>query len=184
MTPPGAHSLGLFESTDGGATWTQVVDEPQDPTDGSTATGNDFFRGGVTKVEFDPNDPGTTYASVSDYGLYRRMPGQSSYTRIYSIHNAGAAATSASSRIEFDATSLGGNTRIYLGDATYYQDSVAGLLRTDGATAATPAWTTLSNPSKSSTGYDGYNFCQGQCSYDMVVSTPAGQPDTVGCRGR
>jgi hypothetical protein len=179
MTPPGAARLGLFESEDGGATWTQVIDEPQDPVDPSSATGNDYFRGGVTKIEFDPNDPSTTYASVNDYGLYRREAGDSSYSRIYSVKTAGATATSSTSRVEFDATSVGGRTRIYLGDATYYNNAVAGFLRTDDATAPTVSWTTLSNPSKSSTGYDSYNFCQGQCSYDMVVTTPAGQPDTV-----
>jgi hypothetical protein len=179
MTPPGAHSLGLFESTDGGATWTQVIDEPQDPVIGSSANGSDFFRGGVSKVEFDPNDPTTTYASVFDYGLYRRMAGESSYTRIYSIHNPGAAATSSTNRIEFDATRYAGKTRIYLGDSTRFNDAVSGLLRTDDATAATVTWTDLSSPDKSSTGYDSYNFCQGQCSYDMVVSTPKGRPDTV-----
>jgi hypothetical protein len=183
MTPPGAAPLGLYESTDGGGTWTQVINEPQDPVDGSSANGNDFFRGGVTKVEFDPNDPGTSYASVSDYGLYRRLAGQSAYTRIYSINTPGAAQTSSLSRIEFDATNLAGKTRIYLGDATFYNNSVAGFFRTDDATAPTVSWTTLSNPSKSSTGYDSYNFCQGQCSYDMVVTTPPGQPDTVALSG-
>jgi hypothetical protein len=179
MTPPGAAPLGLYESHDGGDSWTQVIDEPQDPVVGSSATGSDFFRGGVTKVEFDPNDPRTTYASVSDYGLYRRMPGDSSYSPIYQINNPGAAATSSTNRIEFDTTTLAGKTRIYLGNATLFGDSVSGLLRTDDATAATPTWTILSSSSKTSTGYDSYNFCQGQCSYDMVVSTPPGQPDTV-----
>ncbi len=74
---------------------------------------------------------------------------------------------------------MGGKTRIYLGDSTLYNNSVAGFLRTDDASAPTVTWTTLSDPSKSSTGYDSYNFCQGQCSYDMVVSTPPGRPDTV-----
>ena len=33
MTPPGAAPIGLYETTDGGATWTQVINEPQDPVD-------------------------------------------------------------------------------------------------------------------------------------------------------
>jgi hypothetical protein len=179
MTPPGAAPLGLFESRNSGHTWTQVINEPQDPVDGSSANGNDFFRGGVTKVAFDPSHPGTTYASVSDYGLYRRMGGSASYDPIYSIDNPGAAETSSTSRIEFAVTPLADKTRIYLGDATLFDDSVSGLLRTDDARASSVDWTTLSDPSTSSTGYDSYNFCQGQCSYDMVVSTPPGQPDTV-----
>lgn len=179
MTPPGVAPVGLYESTDGGASWTQVINEPQDPVDGSSATGSDYFRGGVSKVEFDPNNPAVTYASVSDYGLYRRDASSSAYQRIYTVHNPGAVSTSSSNRVEFDATSLGGKTRIYLGDATRFNDSVAGLLRTDDAQAATVQWTNLSSSDKSSPGYDSYNFCQGQCSYDMAVTTPKGQPNTV-----
>ncbi|WP_265444968.1 WD40/YVTN/BNR-like repeat-containing protein [Flexivirga meconopsidis] len=182
-TPPGAPPVGLFETTDGGATWKQVIKEQQDAVDPTSANGNDFFRGGVTKVEFDPNDPKVTYASVSDYGLYRRGAGDAAYSRIYTISTPGSLTTSPSSRIEFDATSVGGKTRIYLGDATRYKSSVAGLLRTDDAQAATPAWTELSSPDKSSTGYDSYNFCQGQCSYDMAVTTPKGEPNTVALSG-
>jgi hypothetical protein len=179
MTPPGAAPVGLFETKNGGKTWTQVINEPQDPVDGSSANGNDFFRGGVTRVEFDPTDPTTSYASVNDYGLYRRQAGDASYSRIYSVASPGATATSATNRIEFDTTPVAGKTRIYLGDATYFNNAVAGLLRTDDAGAATPDWTLLSDPNKASTGYDSYNFCQGQCSYDMAVNTPKGQPDTV-----
>ena len=139
MTPPGAAPLGLYESTDSGGAWTQVINEPQDPVDGSSANGNDFFRGGVTKVEFDPRDPATSYAAVSDYGLFRRLAGQSTYTRS-TRSTPRAASPCPQSRIEFDAHDLGGKTRIYLGDATFYNNS-AGLLRTNDATAPTVSWT-------------------------------------------
>jgi len=178
-TPPGAAPIGLFESTNGGTSWVQVINQPQDEVNGSTATGGDLFRGGVSKVEFDPTDPGTSYASVSDYGLFRRLSGAAAYTSVYSINNAGSIPLSGRSRIEFDATVKDGKTRIYLGDATKFNDAAAGLLRTDDATAATPAWTLLSGASKASTGYDSYNFCGGQCSYDMAVSVPPGRPDSV-----
>ena len=178
-TPPGAAPIGLFESTNSGGSWTQVINQPQDTVVGSTATGGDLFRGGVSKVEFDPNNAGTSYASVSDYGLFRRLAGESAFTPVYSIHNAGSVALSGSSRIEFDATVKDGKTRIYLGDSTRFNDATAGLLRTDDAAAATPAWTDLSSTSKSSTGYDSYNFCGGQCSYDMAVTVPPGSPDSV-----
>jgi hypothetical protein len=178
-TPPGAAPIGLYESTDTGGTWTQVINEAQDEVVGSSATGGDLFRGGVTKVEYDPSDPTTTYAAVSDYGLYRRMKGQSGFTRVYGVHNAGSVALSGSSRIEFDATVKDGHTRIYLGDATRFNDNAAGLMRTDDATAAAVAWTSLSSATKGTRGYDSYNFCQGQCSYDMAVTVPPGRPDSV-----
>jgi len=178
-TPPGAAPIGLFESTNSGASWAQVINQPQDTVTGSTATGGDLFRGGVSKVEFDPTNAGTSYASVSDYGLFRRLAGETTYAPVYSIADAGAVALSGSSRLEFDATVKDGKTRIYLGDATNFNNAAAGLLRTDDATAAKPSWTSLSNPSKTSTGYDSYGFCGRQCSYDMAVTVPPGQPDTV-----
>lgn len=179
MAPPGAAPLGLYETRDAGATWTQVINVPQYPIDPGSANGNDFFRGSVTKVVFDPTDPTTSYAAVSDYGLYRREAGQTWYQRIYSVHFPGAAVTSSPSRLDFAATRLGARTRIYLGDATRFGETTAGLMRTDDATAATPKWHDLSSPDRTSTGYDSYNFCQQQCGYDMAVSSPPGRPDTV-----
>ena len=74
---------------------------------------------------------------------------------------------------------------IYLGDATFYDNSVSRLpAHRRRHRAQSVSWTTLSDPSKSSTGYDSYNFCQGQCSYDMFVTTPPGQPDTSCCPAR
>ena len=104
---------------------------PQDPVDGSVGQRQRLLPRWRHQGRVRPDDPGTSYASVSDYGLYRRLAGQSTYTRIYSINTPGAAQTSSLSRIEFDATDLGGKTRIYLGDATFYNNSVAGFFRTE-----------------------------------------------------
>ena len=51
----------------------------------------------------------------------------------------------------------------------------AGFLRSDDGTAADPTWTTLSDPTTGTPGYGRWNFCQGQCSDHMVVSSPPGQ---------
>ena len=59
---PGANPAGLYESTNGGSTFTEVWDG---------AAGNSF---GITKVELDPNDPTTVYVSAFDEGLWRRSP--------------------------------------------------------------------------------------------------------------
>ena len=77
------------------------------------------------------------------------------------------------------APMAGGATRIYLGDSTYFTNTTAGLLRTDDATATSPVFTPLSTPTEGTPGYGSYNFCQTQCSYDMVVSSPPNRPDEV-----
>ncbi|MFZ5850278.1 MAG: exo-alpha-sialidase [Actinomycetota bacterium] len=177
-TPPGAPTMGVYESTDRGATWTLTLSLPQDSVDPSSATGGDFFRGGVSSIQVDPTSPSTVYAAVNAYGLYRRTGG-GAWTQIYAT----PFPDTLSSRIEFALATLpDGRTRIYLGDATAFRSSggpVAGLLRSDDGRAPSPSFTMLSNPTKGTPGYGSYNFCQAQCWYDMVVKSPPGQPDTV-----
>src|SRR5439155_18376307 len=50
FTPPGAPVIGVYESTDGGTTLGLVFSTPSDVVDPTSPTGNDFFRGGVSKI--------------------------------------------------------------------------------------------------------------------------------------
>ncbi|MBA2558302.1 MAG: hypothetical protein H0V07_00125 [Propionibacteriales bacterium] len=119
------------------------------------------------------------YASMFDYGLFRRV-GSGSWKQIYTIQSPGNLATSLSNRVEFALAPLrNGITRIYLGDATYFHQDTAALLRTDDGSRPRPRWTLLSNPTPGSPGYGSYNFCHTQCSYDMVVASPKGRPKQV-----
>ena len=177
FTPPGVSPVGLYESMDGGATWALSKSEASDQVAIASANGGDFFRGGVTKILTDPVDPTTVYASMSSYGLYRRVKG-GDWTRIYTVAGAGTPAISSVNRVEFDTTVKAGKTRIYLGDATAI-GGVAGLFRTDDASLGSPTWTSLSSSVPTSIGFDSYNFCQAQCSYDMVVTAVPGRPDEV-----
>lgn len=179
FTPPGSAKVGVYESTDGGLTWRTSLTQESDVVNPRSPNGLDYFRGGITKILFDAAHPGTVYASMFDYGLFRRV-GRGAWKAIYSIHNPGDPATTTSNRVEFAlAYPHGGDTRIYLGDSTYFDDSVSGLLRSDDGTADTPTWTPLSDPTDGTAGYGSYNFCHTQCSYDMVVASPPGHPDQV-----
>lgn len=179
FTPPGSATIGVYETFNGGRSWRLTLARPGDTVDPTSVNGADYFRGGVTKILFDPTHPHVVYAAVSDYGLFRRS-GRRAWRQIYTIHDAGSVDLSQASRIEFALAALpDGHTRVYLGDATYYADSVSGFLRTDDATAASPAWTELSSPDPGTAGYGTYNFCETQCSYDMVVASPPGEPDQV-----
>ncbi len=179
-TPPGSAKVGLYETRDGGQSWSLAHAESSDPVAPGTANGGDYFRGGVTRVEQDPVDPSTYYAAFSDYGLFRRT-GTSGWQQIYTSSAPGDVALSAVARTEFDAVALPSRkTRIYLGDATGSPDGSAGLLRTDDARAATPAFALLSSADPADPGgYASYSYCSDQCSYDMPVASPDGQPDTV-----
>ncbi len=189
FTPPDAPQVGLYESTDGGQSFKLVFSEPSDPVDPTTSNGNDFFRGGVSNIVFDSTglpagSAPRIYFSMFDYGLYRSA-GSGGYEQIFASAGGGLAQNSAGSRTEFALAPNGSKLRIYLGDtdgntASFYRvddASVPASQLTDGT--HNPGWTLLSNSTKGTPGYASYNYCNPQCSYDMPIASPVGQPDTV-----
>ena len=57
--------------------------QPSDPVDPTSPNGSDFFRGGVSKVEFDPTTSGRFYFSMFDYGLFRGTNG--AFEQVFSV---------------------------------------------------------------------------------------------------
>jgi hypothetical protein len=193
---PGANNPGLYESTDGGATFTEVWDG---------ASGNSF---GVTKVQLDPRDPTTVYASAYDEGLWRRSPTLDGSATQFDFHQLFAPQFPVPDRTSFAITVKSNATRIYLTDGTANPGNSSNPLasnfwRTDNGNQ--PASTLLGSQSAGATAppdtttypqtYNGWqkltsqntgspyfatdDFCTGQCWYDEDVYTPAGLPDTV-----
>ena len=199
---PGANPVGVYESTNGGNTFTEVWN------------GNSSASFGVTDVGLDPLDPTTVYASAFDQGLWRRSPsldGTSSPTafeQVFAPQFPGGGVD----RTMFALTPspvLTNETRVYLVDGTANGGGSGGALagnfwRTDKSheTAATllasqttggtvpplngnpfPAtyngWQLLTAKVTSSPYYATDDTCTGQCWYDEDVYTPAGLPDTV-----
>src|SRR3954469_12274187 len=101
---PGANAPGLYESTDGGATF-QEVWNANDP--------NTF---GVTQVLLDPTDPHVVYATAYDQGLWRRDAGAPStgFVQIFKPQFA----SGGNDRTSIALATKNGHTRIYLGDGT------------------------------------------------------------------
>ena len=186
-TPPNAPTLGVYRSTDGGASFTLSTDlqgkTPPNPTPPGAGTGTDWFQGGINKIEYDPHDSSTVYAAVIGYGLWRSTNGGSTWSQVFQTMNP---ADAFGDRTEFDAVDAGaGKTRIYLGDSS--DDlAVAQVFRTDDAASisgspsggySNAGWTELSDDQNGTNGYLAYNYCQnGQCGYDDFVVSPASQP--------
>jgi len=197
---PGANEPGLYESTDGGATFTEVWDGAK-PDSGPLSFG-------VTDVALDPLDPSVVYASAFDAGLWRRDTGaaQTAFSQVFAPQFFQGAGTD---RTMVALTVKNGLTRIYLTDGTANGAGISGPLasnfwRTDngsqptasllvsqatGATAPDPAthtfpatytgWQNLTSKSTGNPYFATDDFCWAQCWYDEEVYTPAGMPDTV-----
>ena len=163
---PGAPAIALYESTDGGATFTV------------SRTGT------AHEIRFDPVAPGVAYAVFTGAGLWRSEAGGAAGTWQQIFQGT-------RSRYTFSAVKLPNNkTRIYLGEANG-GGSRSQVYRVDDARAPAAsltatsnlAWQRLSSPVDGDPRFASYGFCdnpQGaQCTYDMFVSSPPDRPDMV-----
>jgi hypothetical protein len=184
-TPPGAPALGVYRSTNGGASFTLSTDlQAKTPANPSPpAGGSDWFQGGITKLQFDPNNANTLYAGVLGYGMWRSADGGATWTQVFATMNP---ADLFGDRTEFSAVDAGGGkTRVYLGDSSddlaiarvWRTDDIASIAGAPGGGFNNAGWTELSNEQNGTNGFLAYGYCQnGQCGYDDFVVSPAEQP--------
>ena len=193
--------FGLWESTDGGATFNFIWDGsdacPGATCDGTTPKAN--VRG-VNHVELDKGWDGTTnrivYASsfglngavAGAGGIWRSADGGQTWVQIKSARN--QAAGDNTDRCEFSLTQIAGpTTRMYVGcgNASNTAANLARVYRTDNAATAasdanfidlTAAQDASAAPNQT-LGYCSSNAAGAQCWYDNVIYTPPGKPDVV-----
>jgi hypothetical protein len=190
FTPPGSAKIGLYESTDGGVTFLPAVILAQDVVDPTNPTGGDFYRGGCSHIElYRPGSETQVYASFFDYGVFRRsmtQDGDSTFHQIFASAFAGNPAASSLFRTEFSLAPNGSNLRIYVGDGSAGPSATFRRVDNANVSAATlftggtnGGWTLLSNSTNGTPGFASFNYCDGQCTYDMPVYSPPGAPGTV-----
>jgi transposase-like protein len=184
FTPPGTSEVGVYRSTNGGATFDDVLIQPQDVVDPTNPTGGNFFRGGASHIEIDPAT-GDVYASLFDYGVYRSTDG-TTWDQIFASAGGGAAGQSQFARTEFSLAPDGGNLRVYVGDASSGGSDFYTVANARGVAAATlltggtnGGWTKQSDSTNGTAGFGSFDYCQGQCSYDMPVASAPSDPDVV-----
>jgi hypothetical protein len=173
--------FGLFESTDGGATFSFIWDGGDGCPVTCDGTNAKATIRGVNKVRLDPGWNGTSnkivYAGAfgptgvpGSGGVWRSGDGGVTWAQIKSARNVANNAD----RAEFAVAPIGGGfTRMYVGvgNSSTSAANRAHFYRTDDAAGAAvfADMTTDEN----------INYCTGQCWYDNVVYSPPGKPDVV-----
>jgi hypothetical protein len=157
--PPGVvATFGVYKSTDGGETFTNVSG-----TMGSVR--------GVNEVAVDPNNGSIYYASFLGAGVWRSTDAGATWTQIKDPLNTPNNANN-TDRSEFALAKDGSNTRMYVGIGAS-GGPASRFYRADNAQTATNASFADLTTAQS------VNYCTGQCWYDNVVFSPAGYPDIV-----
>lgn len=177
---PDAPAWGLWKSTDGGNSFTQVWDGHGSPR-------------GVNHVELD-SAHNTVYAAAYGEGIWRSSDGGSTWEQVFATQDPYTGpGTDTTARTEFSLNQTSdGHTRIYVGDGTsnsktavYRADSIdttpASAL-TDGT--SNPGYTLLTSDGSTAAGrrdphFPTYDYCEGQCWYDNFVYSPPGYPNDV-----
>ena len=176
---PDAKPWGLWKTTDGGQSFTEVWN------------GNGSLRG-VNHVEIDSH--GTVYAAAFQQGIWRSTNGGSSWEQVFATQDPADNAA----RTEFALnTTADGHTRIYVGDggeetgadAYGLPTSNTGVYRADAIDtkssadltngSSNPGFESLTSSDRNNPKWATYDYCEGQCWYDNYVVSPAGHPDTV-----
>jgi hypothetical protein len=176
---PGGAGVGVWKSTNGGASFTLLAPVPValGAQAGQSFPSSFGSSRGATGVVVDPTHPGVIYATAYNVGVWRSNNNGATWTNIHAGNNTGA------DRSEIAVVTMPStNSRIYQGEGDsgtpYSRFFVADTVETGAPvfvdkTSSNPADT---GPVKS---YATYNFCTGQCWYDEGVYSPPGYPNIV-----
>ena len=184
FTPPGAPLIGVYASTNGGATFSQSLILPQDTVNPGSTNGGDTQYGGAMRIAYDPWSSSRLFVSVDGYGLYRSPNNGGSWEQIYADNTDVVNGGVTPRRFDFATGKLSnGKTRVYLIDGqsggTFYRVDDASQPAATLTAGNNAAWTKLSSSTNTDPGYVEQGICGGQCWYDEYVGSPAGHPDTV-----
>jgi hypothetical protein len=179
---PGAPQWGLYRSTDGGTNWTLVHNGSTSPSDCGTdiaAIANNATPcspRGVRDIEIDPSNPDIVYAASYARGVWRSTDSGTTWTQIKPSLNS----TIGTTRPDIAVTTLpNGHTRMYVGEGHTSATEFSRLYRSDQVESGSPVFTQITSNDPSTSAWDTFNFCTGQCWYDNFVYTPPGHPDIV-----
>lgn len=144
---------GIYKSTDGGVSWTLVLNQ------GAPPLGNSG-----TDIEIDLNNPSTLYATILTQGVFKTTDGGQNWTKL----------TGGLPQQNFDRPDIGisrsDSNTVY---AAFGNSSTGDLLGIFKSTDGGNSWASSANPPRSGFG----NICQ--CFYDNIIVVDPNDANTV-----
>lgn len=143
---------GIMRSTDGGTSWTRVL--ASGVGGGSTSRAADIERGA----------DGTLYCSMGIFntdGIYRSTDNGATWTKIYTA--------SAEYRIELACAPTNTNKVYAMVSNNAGSPTLKKVMVTSNATAVTPTWTSVTQPSWCDQGSASTDMTRGQAWYDLIA---------------
>jgi uncharacterized repeat protein (TIGR01451 family) len=168
VTPPNTTAFGIFESTDGGSTWTPRL------------TTTDQFRG-ATDLVMDPQNPAVLYTSLWGDQIYKTTNGGASWTPFMAgLPTDGAYADSAT-RFSLGLSHPAGQDAVLYTGFQYFDNG--------GTNHPSRVWKSVNGGSFAllphSSGVDDVqDYCATQCFYDNVVLPDPTNANTIYLAGQ
>jgi uncharacterized repeat protein (TIGR01451 family) len=180
VTPPLHSRYGIWESKDGGTSWTLLKEVPGEIN--PACAGSQSCGVGATDLDMDPRNPNVLYASIWGDAVYKSTDGGASWARIMNGLPTDADYGAGQTRFAIGLSHpLHKAARLYLGFA--YQDTSGDFhpSRVWKSTNGGGLWSEL----PAGTDIDSVeDYCGGQCFYDNVIEADPLNPDVVFAAGQ
>lgn len=191
--------VGLYKSIDGGYSWT-LIWEPVpfvQPANPNGSSGYIPTNVGVKKAQLDPTDATTIYVTAFGNNIFRSAPhlegGDTTFKPIFKFDMGGV--QQGDDLALFDVVKApNGKPRIYVGNGIFDTNKTnqnakqliyrfndanvpASSMVSGGVNSA--GWVALTSDNAALLGSSGRRYCGDQCSYNQVIISPPGRPDTL-----
>jgi uncharacterized repeat protein (TIGR01451 family) len=166
VTPPVHSRYGIWESTDGGQTFTLLREVPD--------------ANGATDLEMDPQNPNILYASFWGDAIYKSVDAGHTWTKIMNGMPAGANFAGAATRFSIAISHPSPETPavLYAGFDWNNPDGSHHVAEVFKSTNAGASWSEL--PGHGPTDQDSVeDYCGTQCFYDNVIEVDPNNPNVV-----
>jgi uncharacterized repeat protein (TIGR01451 family) len=179
VTPPVHSRYGIWESSDGGATWTLLKEAPGEIN--PACAGIQSCGVGATDLELDPQNPQIVYASFWGDAIYKSTNGGSTWSTITSFGfpspNFGASQT----RFSIALSHPKNKAAVLYAGFSWKDASGSHPARVFKSTDEGASWTMLPTGAGGPQGVNDSveDYCGGQCFYDNVVEADPTNPNVV-----